>query len=108
MAFSSYHNILGATSQDQILIEDGSSAGDIRSILLTNVHDTADATVSLSIRNLKTGTETYYLLHTVAIPADTSLLLDNSAMLRFDNRTDKYSLVITVGASDTVDVTIKR
>ena len=85
----------------------------IKSISLANIHATADATVSLSITKLsdysnKNTEEIYYLISTIAIPSDTTLLLDDSNMLAFDNSSAGYSLFITVGSSDTVDVTIKR
>jgi len=64
--------------------------------------------VKLSDSSSLNSSETYYILHTVAIPADTSLLLDNSSILSFNNSTNGYSLFITVGSSDTVDVIIKK
>ena len=77
----------------------------IKSILLTNVHATADATVTLFIQDdPESGTtSTYNLLSTVAIPSDTALFLDNPSMFNFD---EFYGLYITVGSSDTVDVMI--
>ena len=77
----------------------------IRSILITNIHDTADATVSLYINNSDDG-KVYYIIHTVAVPADTSLLLDDSTIFSFDNSTQGYGLYATVAASDTVDILI--
>tara|TARA_R100001377_G_scaffold61732_1_gene37693 strand:- start:552 stop:902 length:351 start_codon:yes stop_codon:yes gene_type:complete len=111
MAFTPYHNVLGETGVHVQLLAPGDNAGDIKSISLANVHATADATVSLSIARLSSSSslnasETYYLLSTVAIPSDTTLLLDNSSMLSFDNSVSGYSLFITVGSSDTVDVAI--
>jgi len=79
----------------------------IKSILLTNVHATADATVTLFIQNDPTSgaTSTYNLIHTVAIPADSSLLLDETSIFKFG---EQYGLYITVGSSDTVDVFISQ
>lgn len=110
MAFKPYHNITGSTGVHVELIAPGDNAGNVNSITLANVHASNDATVSLSIvklsssSSLNTG-ETYYFLHTVAIPADSSLLLDGS-FLKFDNSISGYSMFITVGSSDTVDVVI--
>jgi len=110
MAFTGYHNITGSTGVHVELLAPGDNAGNIKSIMLTNTGE-ADATVSLSVAKLSsssiTSAETYYLLHTVAIPADTSLLLDDSNILAFNNSVNGYSLFITVGSSDTVDVIIK-
>ena len=113
MAFAPYQNIVGSDGIHVELLAPGDDV-DIKSIMLTNIHATADATVSLSIVKLSAGAstssaqETYYIIHTVAIPADTSLYLDQSDILSFDNSASGYSLYITVGSSDTVDVLIKN
>lgn len=110
MAFTAYHNITGSTGVNVELLAPGSKAGDIKSILIANTHATADATVTLFIQDdPSTGsTSTFKLLSTVAIPSDTSLLLDNSSMLSFDNSAEGYGLYLTVGSSDTLDVFINR
>ena len=102
---SKFYNITGSAGLTVELISPTATNAGIKSILLTNVHATADATVTLFIEDDPASgtTSTYNLIHTIAIPADTSLLLDNSSMFRFDNF---YGLYITVGASDTVDVII--
>ena len=111
MAFTPYHNILGATAATWALLTPGDNASDVQSILLTNVHATADATVSLHIEKLSSSSnqnapETYYILKTVAIPSDTALLLDNASLLSFNNSVNGHGLYITVGATDTVDVLV--
>mgnify|MGYP005820578035 CR=1 FL=1 len=108
MAFTAYHNITGSTGVDVELIAPGEDIGAIRSIMVTNTHATADATVSLFIQNDPTAAavSTFYILSTVAIPSDTSLLLDNSSVLSFDNSSNGYGLYLTVGSSDTLDVLI--
>ena len=110
MAFTAYHNITGSTGVDVELIAPGEDIGAIRSIMVTNTHATADATVSLFIQNDPTAAavSTFYILSTVAIPSDTSLLLDNSSVLSFDNSSNGYGLYLTVGSSDTLDVMINR
>ena len=102
---SSFYNITGSTGVTVELVSPTEDNVNIKSILLTNVHATADATVTVFIQDDPTSgaTSTYNLIHTIAIPADSSLLLDNSSMFRFD---DFYGLYITVGSSDTVDVII--
>ena len=108
MAFTAYHNITGSTGVDVELIAPGEDIGAIRSIMVTNTHATADATVSLFIQNAPTAAavSTFYILSTVAIPSDTSLLLDNSSVLSFDNSSNGYGLYLKVGSSDTLDVLI--
>jgi len=103
---SLFYNVTGSTGVTVELIAPD-QANDIQSILLTNVHATADATVTLFIQNdpVSGTTNTYNLIHTIAVPADSSLLLDSSVMFRFD---ELYGLYITVGSSDTVDVFINQ
>ena len=102
---SKFFNITGSTGVTVELISPTEDNNNIKSILLTNVHATADATVTVFIQDdpASGATSTYNLIHTIAIPADTSLVLDNPSMFRFD---DFYGLYITVGSSDTVDVMI--
>ena len=104
---SKFYNITGSTGVTVELISPTEDNNNIKSILLTNVHATADATVTLFIQDdpVSGTTSTYNILSTVAIPSDTALLLDNPSMFRFD---DFYGLYITVGSSDTVDIIISN
>jgi hypothetical protein len=104
---SKFYNITGSTGVTVELIGPDVSSSGIKSVLLTNVHASNDATVTLFIQDDPTSgtTSTYNIIHTVAIPADTSLLLDNPSLFLHDN---KYGLYITVGSSDTVDVMINK
>ena len=110
MAFTPYHNITGSTGVNIELIAVGEKVGSIRSIIITNTHATADATVSLFIQDDPdiAAVNTFYIIHTVAVPADTSLLLDRSSIPNFDNSSGGYGLYLTVGSSDTLDVMINR
>ena len=110
MAFTAYHNITGSSGVDIELIEPGSKAGNIKSIMITNTHATADATVTLFLQDdpVASAVSTFRILSTVAIPSDTSLLLDNASVLSFDNSATGYGLYLTVGGSDTLDVMINR
>ncbi len=101
-----YHNVDGSNGVDVELIEPKSGVSDIKSILITNTHATADATVTLFIEDDPTAAAAsiFKILNTVAIPSDTSLLLDNRSVINFDNST--YGLYLTVGSSDTLDVMI--
>jgi len=107
MAFTPYHNVLGSSGVDTQLLAPGVGVGNIRSIMLTNVHATADATVTLYLYQASTASK-YNIIHTIAIPADTSLLLDDNSLLSFDNSASGYGLYVTVGASDTVDILINQ
>ena len=108
MAFTPYHNVTGSTGVDVELIAPGENVGAIKSILITNTHATADATVTLFIEDDPTAAAAsiFKMLSTVAIPSDTSLLLDDSSVLSFDNSSSGYGLYVTVGSSDTLDIMI--
>ena len=85
MAFTAYHNITGSSGVDVELIAPGSKVGKIKSIMITNTHATADATVTLFLQDdpVAAAISTFRILSTVAIPSDTSLLLDNESVLSF-------------------------
>ena len=108
MAFTAYHNVTGSTGVNIELIAVGEGVSSINSIVIANTHATADATVSMFIQNEPTAAaaSTFYMFKTVAIPSDTSLVLDNKSMLSFDNSTGGYGLYLTVGSSDTLDVMV--
>ena len=104
---SKFYNITGSTGVTVELISPTEDNNNIKSILLTNIHATADATATLFIQDDPTSgtTNTYNIISTIAIPSDTALLLDNPSIFQFD---DFYGLYITVGASDTVDIIISN
>tara|TARA_R100001594_G_scaffold126881_1_gene164308 strand:+ start:887 stop:1240 length:354 start_codon:yes stop_codon:yes gene_type:complete len=113
MAFTKYHNITGSTGVNIELLAPGDSGGNLNSITITNTHATADATVTLFVQNQPTSgsgvaTVTYKILSTVAIPSDTSLILDNPSVVSFDNSSNAYGLYVTVGSSDTLDIILNR
>ena len=100
---SLFYNVTGSTGVTVELISPTEDNGGIKSILLTNVHATADATITIFIQDDPASgtTNTYNIISTIAVPSDTALLLDN-----IPNFDDFYGLYITVGSSDTVDVII--
>ena len=102
---SLFYNVTGSTGVTVELISPTEDNGGIKSILLTNVHATADATITIFIQDDPASgtTSTYNIISTIAVPSDTALLLDN-----IPNFDDFYGLYITVGSSDTVDVIINN
>ena len=52
MAFVAYHKITGSTGVDVELLAPGAGVNNLRSIMITNVHATADATVSLFFQKI--------------------------------------------------------
>lgn len=108
MAFTPYHNILGATARDNELVAIGDIIRkSIKAIHITNIDASAEGTVSLYLYKDSTDTtadETIYILHDLVIPYSASLLLDNPDVLGFDN--NNYSLHMEVGANDEIDIII--
>ena len=104
---SKFYNITGSTGVTVELISPIETNVGIKSVLLTNIHNTAVATVSLFIQNDPTSgiTSTYELINKIKIPTGASLLLDESSMFLFD---EEFGLYITVGGSDTVDAIINQ
>ena len=76
----------------------------IKSIIITSAA-TASATLSFFIQNDPSSgtTNTYYITFDLAIPANTTLLLDEPSMFRFDI---SYGLYVKVGSSNNVDLII--
>ena len=103
---SKFYNVTGSTGVTVELIAP-SVDNNIKSVLLTNVHATADAAVTLFIQDdpVSGTTRTFNIIHTIAVPADSSLLLDNPSMFLFG---EEFGLYITVGGSDTVDVIVNQ
>ncbi len=109
MAYTPYHNIDGAAGVDVELLAPGDNAGNIKSISFANTGaDSAVLTVFLQDDPSSGSTNTFNLIYGVNVPIGTTLLLNDSSMLRFDNSSNGYGLYITVGSSDTLDVTINK
>ena len=102
---SLFYNITGSTGVTVELIAP-SAPNDIKSVLLTNVR-TADATITLFIEDDPSSgaTRKYNIIYTIALPAYSSLFLDNPSMFMFG---DEFGLYVTVGSSDTVDVIVNQ
>jgi len=113
MAFTAYQNIRGSDGIHVALLSPGDKASSLKSLTLCNVHVSADATVSLSIVKLsdsssRNASETYYLIKNVSIRFGTTLHLDDPTLLAFNNLSTGYSLFITVGSGDQIDVVMTR
>ena len=108
MAFTAYHNVTGSSGVTVELIQPEDNTNGISSILLSNIHASASATVDLFIQDASTNTK-YHLLYNVSLPLGASLLLDDSDMLSFNNRPGGYSLNLKMGStSDLINVLIKK
>ena len=112
MAFIPYHSITynsglfhnGVTAGINMeLIAPGENSGEVSSIMITNMHDTSDATVTLFLQNQPFGAafSTINIIKKIIIPAGASLLLDDPKLLSFDNGGENgYGLYLTIGAVD--------
>lgn len=95
-----------ATGVSMELVSSGSGLNDIRSILITNTHGSAAATVSLFIQDTPTevASSIFYIIKSVSIPTGCSLLLSENDIPKFSN--DIFGLHLVVGSSDTIDLLI--
>jgi len=102
-----YHNVTGSSGVTVELLKPGDSVSGIKSILITNIHASAVATVTLFVQTtVSSALENYKILNTVSIPAKVSLLLDEPSVFNFPNHSKGFGFYITVGSSDTIDVLI--
>ena len=107
---ATFYNIKGASvsggKETTELLKPNADRSSISSIMLTNVHATADATVTLFIQDspASSAANTYNIIHTIAIPADSSLFLNQDIIFEIPK---SFGLYITVGSSDTLDVILK-
>ena len=110
---SKFYNIKGSGvtggQKTTELISPTEDNGGIKSVLLTNVHASADATVTIFIQDdPESGedltTNTFHFIKKLSIPAQASFILDDKKLLSFDNET--YGLYVTVASGDTVDILI--
>ena len=110
MALVRYHNIVGSGTREKELIGVGDNVNDefLKSIRLTNIHNTNDATINLYIYRPSSDTsdeETYYILYQYVLGEKTAFDISGEfGLLNFDNK--EYALIIEVGSGDTVDVII--
>ena len=100
-----YHNLTASTGREVELLPAGSIVWRIGSISITNTSDSVVSTIGLRLYKDATG-ETFQIQAKSTIPIGVTLIVDDQALLSFDNSSSGYSLNITVGSSDTVDVFI--
>jgi|TARA_R110002167_G_scaffold89659_1_gene241915 hypothetical protein len=105
MAINRFFNITGSTGVTVELIAPFAQTNNISSVTLTNIHDTADATVTLFLEDQPASgaSNRFNIIHTIAIPSDSSLVLEGNDIPSIP---DNFGTYITVGSSDTVDVMI--
>ena len=104
MAFTARYNITSSNPTD--LIAAGENAGNLRSILLTNVHSSNSISVDLFLYNAS-NYKTNYIIKNTAIPAGTSLDLDVSN-ISINTSKNQVTLTIKCSSADGIDVIISK
>tara|TARA_R100001129_G_scaffold180214_2_gene158009 strand:- start:55 stop:363 length:309 start_codon:yes stop_codon:yes gene_type:complete len=102
MAFTARHNITSTLITD--LIQAGDNAGNIKSILLTNVNSSTTVSVDLILNN---NFSDHYIIKNTIIPAGTSLEIDTKE-IKIDTSTGNDTLRIKCDNSNGVDVIINN
>ena len=102
MAFTARHNIASTLTTD--LIQAGDNAGNIKSILLTNVHASTTVSVDLILHN---NFKDHHIVKNTIIPAGASLELDTRD-IEIDTSTGNDTLRITCSNANGVDVIINN
>lgn len=102
MAFTARHNITSTLITD--LIQAGDNAGNIKSILLTNVHASTAVSVDLILHN---NNQDFYIIKNVSIPAGVSLELDTRE-IKINTSKNNDTLRIKCSNANGVDVIINN
>ena len=102
MAFTARHNIASTLTTD--LIQAGDNAGNIKSILLTNVDASTTVSVDLILNN---NNQDFNIIKNTIIPAGTSLELDTRD-IKIDTSTNNDTLRIKCSNANGVDVIINN
>jgi hypothetical protein len=104
MAFTARYNITSSNPTD--LIAAGENAGNLRSILLTNVHSSNSISVDLFLYNAS-NYKTNYIIKNTAIPAGASLDL-NVSNISINTAKNQDTLTIKCSSADGIDVIISK
>jgi len=102
MAFTARHNITSTLITD--LIQAGDNAGNIKSILLTNVHASTAVGVDLILHN---NNQDFHIIKNVDIPAGASLEVDTK-QIKINTSKNQDTLRIKCSNANGVDVIINN
>ena len=105
MAINRFFNITGSTGVTVELFAPFAQVNNIKSMLITNIHASNDATVTVFIEDQPASgaSNTFNIIHTIAIPADSSLVLEGADIPTIPS---SFGMYVTVESSDTVDILI--
>jgi len=102
---SIYHNVTGSTGTDVELIAAGTNVGQIESIAITNTSTSVEASAGLKLYKDSDGS-TFQMIAKVTIPVGVTLLIDDQALLRFDNSRRGFGLFAFVDSDTVCDILI--
>ena len=100
-----YHNVNGANGVEVELLPAGSNVGRIGSISITNTSDSVVSTIGLRLYKDATG-ETFQIQAKVTLPIGVTLIIDDQALLNFDNSRKGFGLFAFVGSDTECDILI--
>ena len=100
-----YHNVTGSTGVDVELLPAGSNVGRIGSICVTNTSSSVISVVGLRLYN-DTTQETYQIQAKVTIPVGVTMIIDDQALLNFDNSRKGFGLFAFVASNTECDILI--
>ena len=96
-----YHNVNGANGVEIELLPAGSNVGRIGSICITNSSSSVISTVGLRLYKDATG-ETFQIQAKVTLPVGVTLIIDDQALLNFDNSRKGFGLFANFGDDNSV------
>ena len=100
-----YHNLTASTGREVELLPAGSNVGRIGSISITNTSDSVVSTIGLRLYKDATG-ETFQIQAKVTLPVGVTLIIDDQALLNFDNSRKGFGLFAFVGSDTECDILI--
>ena len=100
-----YHNVTGSTGVEVELLPAGSNVGRIGSIVVTNTSSSVVSVVGLRLYKDATG-ETFQIQAKVTLPVGVTLIIDDQALLNFDNSRKGFGLFASVSSDAECDILI--
>jgi hypothetical protein len=100
-----YHNVTGSTGVDVELLPAGSNVGRIGSIVVTNTSSSVISIIGLRLYN-DTTQETFQIQAKVTLPVGVTLIIDDQALLNFDNSRKGFGLFAFVSNNTECDILI--
>ena len=100
-----YHNVTGSTGVEVELLPAGSNVGRIGSICVTNSSSSVISTVGFRLYKDATS-ETFQIQAKAVIRVGVTMIIDDQALLNFDNSRKGFGLFAVVGSDTVCDILI--